>query len=198
MVRSMKKWPASLLFIAFAMLGAPLQAAPPPPAKVYTVNPGDQLEVYVWGEPRLQRQIRVLPDGSFSFPLVGRVIAQGLSPEQIEATITKGLASQYNGAPPQVTVSVTNPVGYVFSVVGHVRGASTFTPGRYVNVMEAIAMAGGPDEFANLDNVTIIHKTDKGLVAQRVRLGGIMKGNISESLASSIPQIETGDTVIVP
>jgi len=185
--------PATAQESSGAATGAANQTARP-----YTINPGDQIEVYVWGEERLQRSIRVLPDGSFSFPLVGRVVAQGMLPEQVQTAISNGLASQYRGEPPQVTVSVQTPSGFTFSVVGRVRGPSSFTPGRYVNLVEAIAMAGGPDEFANLDNVTIIRKNGNELSALRFRLGGAMKGNLSEEAARAIPQIQTGDTVIVP
>lgn len=163
-------------------------------SRPYTINAGDELEIYVWGEERLQREIRVLPDGTFSFPLVGRVVAQGQLPSQIEAAITSGLSSQYRGQVPQVTVSVKMPAGFVFSVIGRVKAPSTFTPGRYVNVVDAIAMAGGGDEFASLDNVVIIRKGEKPM---RVRLGGVMKGNVSAN-GADIPQIESGDTVIVP
>jgi polysaccharide export outer membrane protein len=190
-------WPVALLLLT-AVPATSLLAAPQPPAsKPYTVNPGDQLEIYVWGEERLQRSIRVLPDGTFSFPLAGRILAQGLSTTDVEQAITKGLSSQYNGTPPQVTVSVSQPSGYVFSVLGRVKGPGNFTPGRFVNVMEAIAMAGGPDEFANLDNITILRKTATGLSSQRIRLGAAMKGNVSDA-TKDIPQLEVGDTVIIP
>ncbi|HWI86116.1 MAG TPA: polysaccharide biosynthesis/export family protein [Sphingomonas sp.] len=194
----MKTWPIPVVIL---LASAPITqslAATPPTTESYTINPGDEVEVYVWGDERLQRTIKILPDGSFSFPLVGRVIAQGAKPVDLEAEIAKKLAGQYQGKPPQVTVSVRGTGGYVFSVVGRVKSASTFAPGRYVNLIEAIAMAGGADEFANLDNVTIIRKTDKGLVATRVRMQGLMKGNLPGSLASTVPQIEVGDTVIVP
>lgn len=164
------------------------------PDRPYTINAGDELEIYVWGEERLQREIRVLPDGTFSFPLVGQVIAQGQLPSQVETAITNGLSSQYRGQVPQVTVSVKAPAGFIFSVIGRVKAPSTFTPGRYVNVVDAIAMAGGGDEFANLDNVVIVRKGQNPL---RVRLGGVMKGNVSAN-GADIPQIESGDTVIVP
>lgn len=168
--------------------------------RVYTVNPGDEIEVYVWGEERLQRTIRVLPDGSFSFPLVGKVVASGKSPTQIEALITKGLEGQYRGQVPQVTVSVRNPSGLQFSVAGRVRNSGTFSPGRYVNLLEALSFAGGPAEFANLDNISIIRKTDAGLVTIRARLSAAFKGGVAarDVNANAIPQIESGDTVIVP
>lgn len=173
-------------------------AADPVRSESYTINPGDEIEVYVWGDPRLQRSMKILPDGSFSFPLVGRVIADGRTTTEIEAAVSKALASQYHGEPPQVTVSVVASTGYAFSVIGRVKGAATFTPGRYVNVLEAIAMAGGPDDFANLDNVVIIHKGKGDLTAERVQLKAAMKGNVTKTGEGSVPQIEVGDTVIVP
>lgn len=166
----------------------------------YTVNAGDEIEIYVWGEERLQRVVRVLPDGTFSFPLVGKVVAEGQLPSQIEALIAKGLEAQYRGQSPQVTVSVRNPSGLQFSVMGKVKAPGTFTPGRYVNLLEALSIAGGPSEFANLDNVSIVRKTPTGLTSIRARLGAAFKnGPAARDLtADSIPQIESGDTVIVP
>jgi polysaccharide export outer membrane protein len=123
---------------------------PPTPATPYRINPGDELEVFVWGEERLQREVRVLPDGTFTFPLVGRIDALNALPGDLEARITRGLQPQYRGAVPQVTVSVKSPAGLQFSVVGKVRNPGTFTPGRYVNALEALSFAGGPTEFAQL------------------------------------------------
>lgn len=166
----------------------------------YTINPGDDIEVYVWGEDRLQRTIRILPDGTFSFPLVGKVNAIGQLPSQIEEVITKGLATQYRGQVPQVTVSVKSPSGFQFTVAGKVKGPGTFSPGRYVNLLEALSYAGGPDEFASLDGVTIIRKSGSSFVTIRARIAGAYKGGASarDLNANAIPQIESGDTVIVP
>ena len=182
-----------------------LQAARTPgpasaPLRPYRINPGDELEVYVWGEERLQRVIRVLPDGTFSFPLVGRVEALGRLPTDIETVIAKGLVAQYRGAVPQVTVSVRNPSGLQFSVAGKVRSPGTFTPGHYLNVLEALSIAGGPTEFADLGNVTILRKNGDQLTSRRVRLSDAWKGNLDKRdlVADGFPQIQSGDTVIVP
>ncbi len=198
MAPPLKLWPVFLSILSISLTPAALHAADQAVGGDYLLSPGDQIEVYVWGDERLQRSIRVLPDGSFTFPLVGRVVVAGTTTTSVEGVISKALTSQYNGQPPQVTVSVQQPSGYSYSIIGRVKGPGTFTPGHYVNVVEALAAAGGPDEFANLDNVTIVRKTDKGLTSIRVRLGGVMKGNISPAVASDIPQIQVGDTVIVP
>ena len=190
----------AIIMIAFtgvATGAAQAADAPKPVNRPYTINPGDEIEVYVWGEERLQRSVRILPDGSFAFPLVGRVMATGKLPTQIEAEISQGLKTQYRGDVPQVTVSVRSPSGFSFSLVGRVRGPGNFTPGRYLNVMEAIALSGGPDEFANLDNVTIIRKTATGITLFKVKLAAAFKG-ARDLTAESLPQIESGDTVIVP
>jgi polysaccharide biosynthesis/export protein len=171
--------------------------APKAVNRPYTINPGDEIEIYVWGEERLQRQVRILPDGSFAFPLVGRIAAAGKLPSAIEAEISQGLKTQYRGEVPQVTVSVKAPSGMTFSIVGRVKNPGNMTPGRYLNVMEAIALSGGPDEFANLDNVTIIRKVGTGITLMKVRLSAAFKGSPNIT-AEMLPQIETGDTVIVP
>ncbi len=201
----------SMALLAIALTFSPLPSAfaqqPTLPgsatqrAPEYRINAGDQLEIYVWGDERLQRKVTVLPDGTIAFPLVGQVNAQGLLPEQLEASITSKLQSQYRGQVPQVTVSVVAPSGMQFSVMGHVKSPGTFTPGRYVNVLEALSMAGGPDEFAKLDDVLLIRKIDGKPKAFRLHIASILKGgtNLSNSGAlSSIATIEPGDTLIVP
>ena len=206
------KFFATALFVvmmpapAFAQEAPQLQALPllpeqPLPAAEYRINAGDELEVYVWGEERLQRTVKVLPDGTIAFPLVGRVIAQGLLSRELERAISDRLQGQYRGEVPQVTVSVVAASGMQFSVMGRVNSPGTFTPGRYVNILEALSMAGGPNEFANLDDVLLIRKVGDAVQAFRLRLSGIFKGggNVGDpALLAGVTAIQPGDTVIFP
>ena len=191
------------IFLA-SCIGAPaLQAqvsssAPTAALRAYRINPGDEVEVYVWGEERLQRAVKVLPDGTFSFPLVGQIDALNKLPRDIEAEVTRGLKNQYRDNVPQVTVSVRSPAGLQFSVAGKVKSPGAFTPGRYVNVLEALTMAGGPAEFADVGGVTILRKSGGRLTAIKVRLSDVLKGNPSQRDLAGLPQLESGDTVIVP
>jgi polysaccharide biosynthesis/export protein len=180
---------------AGAVPQAALAQASTPATRPYRINPGDELEVYVWGEERLSRTIKVLPDGTISFPLVGQVNALGKLPRDVEAAITAGLKPKYRDTVPQVTVSVKNPVGMQFSIVGKVKSPGTYTTGRYINVLEALALAGGPAEFADTNGVRLARKSGQ---VMRVRLGDALKGNISDRDLANLPQIESGDTVIVP
>jgi polysaccharide biosynthesis/export protein len=164
----------------------------------YRINPGDQLNVMVWGDARLQRDALVLPDGSFGFPLVGQVLAAGQLPSDLERILTARLQPQYKGPVPQVTVSVTKPSGYQFSVVGRVKSPGTFTPGRYVNALEAFSIAGGSTEFAQVGNITILRKSGDQFVTIHPRLAAALRADTSLLRAGDVPMIQTGDTLIVP
>lgn len=167
---------------------------------VYRINPGDELEINVWREDQLQRVVKVLPDGTIAFPLVGSIQAAGRTTADIETMIASGLTNKYvDGKVPDVTVAVRSASGLQFSVIGKVKGAGTFTPGRYVTLLEALSLAGGADEFASLDNIVIVRKTPTGLVSIPARLGGILRSKaVSADAVKNIPMIESGDTVIVP
>jgi polysaccharide biosynthesis/export protein len=197
---------ACALGLCFAAVSAAsAQRAPAPPAQSrqlppsYRINAGDDLEIYVWGEERLQRTVRVLPDGTFAFPLVGQVMAQGKLPQEVERIISDQLKDQYRGQVPQVTVSVKSPNGTQFAVMGRVKSPGTFTPSRYVTILDALALAGGPAEFANLDNVLIVRKNGDQLTTTRVRLSPIFKsGAGDDDVQRGAQRIEPGDTIIVP
>ncbi len=166
----------------------------------YRVNPGDELEVYVWGEERLQRTVRVLPDGTFAFPLVGQVMAQGRLLQELEKTISEQLRDQYRGQVPQVTVSVKSPSGLQFSIIGKIKSPGTFTPGRYITILEALSLAGGPADFANLDAILVIRKHGDQLSTIRFRLSSLFRSGAgdAEIERANLQRIETGDTIIVP
>jgi polysaccharide export outer membrane protein len=184
----------------FAVALVPQQAsAQTVPGPAYRINPGDDLEISVWGDDRLQRVVRVLPDGTFGFPLVGTVMAAGQLPSDIQRIITAGLRPQYKDVVPQVTVLIKNPGGYQFSVIGKVKSPGTFTPGRYVNALEAIGLAGGPTEFAQTNRIRIIRKVGFGLQTIPLQqLGAALKGDFEQLTAQQVPPIQSGDTLVVP
>lgn len=173
---------------------------PTPAVSAYQINAGDELEIYVWGEERLQRVLRVLPDGTIAFPLVGQLKVSGRFPQDVEMMVSERLRDQYRGEVPFVTVSVSNPAGMQFSVMGKVRSPGAYTAGRYVTVLDALSLAGGPAEFANLDNVLIITQREGGPVTTNARLGALFRpgANAADLRRAGITQLLPGDVVIVP
>ena len=193
---------AAFLAAALALASAPGLAASPSAAadSVYRINPGDQLDIYVWGDERLQRTMNVLPDGSFAFPLAGTVHAAGKTPTAVEGELSKLLASQYKGVPPQVTVSVKSPSGMQISVVGKVKAPGAFSPTHYVSALDALALAGGPTEFADVGNIIILRHVGDRTTVLHTRLGSILKGRPTEADLSGegVPELMAGDTLVVP
>jgi polysaccharide export outer membrane protein len=189
-----------------ALPAAPSSAVPPAPARAtpgvstYRITPGDQIEIYVWGEERLQRSMRVLPDGTIAFPLVGQVSVAGRLPQEVEAAIRSGLSSQYRGEVPQVTVSVVAPAPTQFTVLGRVSTPGTFETQRSINVLEALSLAGGGTEFANLDRIVVLRKTANGLTPLEANIKPLMRGRIDAAALqrANLITIEAGDTIIVP
>jgi polysaccharide export outer membrane protein len=189
----------ALALFALAPVASYAQQSPTSvPGPAYRINPGDDLEILVWGDERLQRTVRVLPDGTFGFPLVGQVMAAGQLPSDLQRIITAGLRPQYRDVVPQVTVLVKNPNGYQFSVVGKVKSPGTFTPGRYVNALEALGIAGGPTEFAQTSRIRIIRKVGQQLQTIPVQIAGALKGDLDRLNSGEIPPIQSGDTLVIP
>ncbi len=125
----------------------------------YRVAPGDTLQIEVLEDPSLNRTVLILPDGSFSFPLVGTVQAGGSTVASVRDTLTSGLESQF-AARPNVFVAVAataapelpgppaDPVTQDIYVTGEVNnpGKLDATPG--ITLLQAIAQSGGLSRFA--------------------------------------------------
>ena len=166
----------------------------------YRVNSGDQLEISVWREDALQREVMVLPDGTISFPLIGTIQAAGKTAAEIDQEISRKLQSSFvDGDVPDVTVTVARTRGLQFSVIGQVRSPGIFTPGRYVTVLEALSFSGGVNEFASLSNVVLVRRSGETLTVIPINLSGVLRSkSISARDVSALPMIRSGDTIIVP
>lgn len=187
-------------FAAAIALAAPAALAAQTPSE-YRVNPGDELEVFVWGEERMQRPVRVLPDGSFAFPLAGTIAAAGKTAPQIAADIGEKIKGNYRKAVPDVTVAVRDTAGARFYVVGKVRTPGGYAIGRTVNVVQALSLAGGTAEFADVDNAVILRQTPSGQSVERVRLAEVLKGSRgldNGPQAKPLPVLGSGDVLVIP
>jgi polysaccharide export outer membrane protein len=176
----------------------PAASAPKGTPSTYKISPGDAVDIYVWGDDRLSRTLTVLPDGTFAFPLAGTIMAAGHSSTEVETQLSTLLAPQYKGVPPQVTVSVRAPTGMQISVIGKVHSPGTFSPTRYLTILDALALSGGPTEFADVGGIVILRNSAGHVQAIKVRLGNTLKGKPNTDELSNIPALIAGDTVVVP
>lgn len=159
----------------------------------YTVQPGDILEVYVWKEEGLLKEVMVRPDGGISFPLIGDMKAEGLSLVEIENAISEKLSRFI--ADPVVTISAKQLLGNKIYVIGQVNKPGEYVVSRYVDVMQVLSMAGGMTAFASVNDILILRRDAQGKQrAIEFQYGDIEDG---DDLEQNI-MLQSGDVVVVP
>jgi len=148
------------------------QSVPTTVAKNYIIHPGDQLAIVVYGDQTLTQTATVLPDGSITYPLVGRVSVAGKTSTQAGDALAQSLKAYIKH--PLVTVSVAQQGLLSVLVLGDVK-----TPGKYALragafVTDALAAAGGLDETNGDLPVARVTQPD-GSIAQ-VSLQSLLRG----------------------
>ena len=158
----------------------------------YLIQPGDILTISVWKEKDLQADMLVLPDGTLSFPLVGDIHAAGRTVPQVREEVVARLAKYMPS--PVVTVAVKQIQGNVIYVIGDVNKPGAFVANSYLNVMQALSMAGGMTPFAADNSIQILRRVNGKETAIRFKYGQVEDG---EHLAQNIV-LQAGDVVVVP
>jgi len=122
-----------------------LQSPNPGLAAEYIVGPQDRLAITVYDEPTLSKTVTVDSDGSFDFPLIGRVTAGGMSLRQITTELKKRLGPP-NGflVNPQVNIEVETYRSQVVYVNGQVRIPGAVPLKGAMTIMDVLAQAGSP------------------------------------------------------
>lgn len=186
----------SLKYLALLLLtagaSAPL-AAQEPPGGGYAVQPGDILEISVWKEEDLQREVLVRPDGRFSFPLAGEVDATGKTVGELREEISANLQKYIPDL--IVTVSVKSILGNKVFVIGQVNKPGEFVVNPRVDVMQALSMAGGTTPFAALNDIVVLRRDGNG--SQRAIRFAYKDVERGRSLDQNIV-LTSGDIVVVP
>jgi polysaccharide biosynthesis/export protein len=160
--------------------------------QVYQLQPGDVLEVSVWKETDLQREVLIRPDGSFNFPLAGEVDARGKTVENVRAILVERLQKYVPS--PVVTVAVKQIGGNRIYVVGKVVHAGDFPLNNSLDVMQAISLAGGTTPYAAVNDIVILRRQNGHQQAFSFHYSDVARGR---DLSQNI-QLESGDTVVVP
>ena len=178
--------------IGLLVMGSAVAQEDKQPRAPYTINPGDLLEISVWKELDLQRQVLVRPDGAFSFPLCGDIVAEGRTVEDIRQELTFRLQAYIPNL--VVTVTVAEIHGNKIYVIGQVRTPGVFIVNPRVDVIQALSIAGGLTPFAQQNNIKILRRRNGKQTILNFRYGDIVKG---QNLAQNT-LLEVGDVVLVP
>jgi protein involved in polysaccharide export with SLBB domain len=149
-------------------------------AAPHHLQTGEKIRVTVYGEQGLSGEYEIDPSGSVSLPLAGTVQAAGLTQKELEQRLTQQFSSEYLKNP-KVTVSIIE--FRPFYILGEVQkpGAYPYTGG--LNVLSAIAIAGGTTYRANRSKIYIQHAGENGL---------------QEYIASAAIPVMPGDVIQIP
>jgi protein involved in polysaccharide export with SLBB domain len=117
-------------------------AARQPYKAAYVMGPEDIINVTVYGHADLSTQVAIPADGVFSYPLLNRVKAAGLTTQQLETQLTRALSEFIVN--PQVSVAVTQYLSQQVYVVGEVRSPGPQSLKHASTLLEILVQAGGP------------------------------------------------------
>ena len=158
----------------------------------YQIGPEDMLEISVWKEEGLKKEVLVRPDGGITFPLAGDMQAAGKTAKQLQQEITQRLDKFISE--PVVSVAVLKVVGTRIYVIGRVNKPGEFVAGRYVDVLQGLAMAGGLTPFAAENDIKVLRKENGKDLVFPFRYSEVKKGsNLDQNII-----LKGGDVVVVP
>lgn len=158
----------------------------------YVIGPGDVIDISVWKEAALTKLVIVLPDGNISFPLIGEIRAEGLTIDQLKQKLEDKIRRFV--PQPNLSVAIHEVNSLQIYVIGKVNN-----PGRYVikatiNVLQALAIAGGLNPFAKKNKIKIFRETQEGTQIFEFRYGDVTEG---KHLIQNI-RLVRGDVIVVP
>jgi polysaccharide export outer membrane protein len=155
----------------------------------YVIGSADVLQIVVWKEPDLTREVTVRIDGMITVPLLGDLQAAGLAPQEVAQSLEKALARYIEA--PRVAVLVSQANSARFYVIGQVVRSGEFPLAGGTTVLQGLALAGGFRDFAKLKDIVVIQRdgTVFPFNFERIAEGKDLSQNVV---------LTPGDTILVP
>lgn len=160
-------------------------------ANTYVIGPSDVLTVTVWKQPGLSGNLVVRPDGMISMPLLGDVQASGWTPPRLADRIAVDLTKFFRD--PSVSVELAQINSKKIYLLGEVQKAGPVDMTPDMTLLQALASAGGPTDYANTKKMYIL-RGDAGKQEKiRVHYKDALKGRTDANVF-----LKSGDTIVVP
>jgi len=169
----------------------------------YLIGSQDVLTVTVYDQPELSGKFNVEADGSFAYPLLGRIVAGGLTLRALEVDLRKRLSDGYLKNP-QVSVAIEQYRSQRIFIMGEVRAPGTYQLTGDMTLIEALARAGSVTAEAG-DEMLIVRPPDgrsgggpvlptddENAEIIRVNTRDLQSGVLSQNVA-----LRDGDTLVV-
>lgn len=157
----------------------------------YRLGQEDVVEVMVFQSGDLSRTVPVRPDGKISLPLLGDVEAEGKTGNQLAAELEKKLEGYIQE--PRVTVIVREVNAPRVFVIGEVARPGAYPLRGRLDVIQALALAGGLGDFASKSGIVLIRKGPDGEARYPIDYDDLIKNEKRQ-----LPILRPGDTLYVP
>lgn len=158
----------------------------------YIIGQGDVLDISVWKDEALTRTVVVLPDGMIAFPLIGELKAEGKTVAALKQEMETLLARYVSDLVLNVEVRQSNSM--LVYIIGRVNNPGRQVLNSRITVLQALAMAGGPNPFAKKNNIRVFRQEGAATNSYRFRYDDVVQG---EHLEDNIV-LQRGDVIVVP
>ena len=157
----------------------------------YKIGAGDVLDIGVWKNADLTRQLVVLPDGTVRFPLIGQLVVEGKSIGQLEKELMGKLEKFIPD--PILSISVLKDNSMMIYVIGKLNDPGRFEIRRNIDVLQALAVAGGLNSFAREKEIGIFRKINGNTQIFNFNYKEVSEGvNLDQNI-----MLERGDVIVV-
>lgn len=174
------------------------QVAAPAPVQAqgvdstYVVGPDDVLSILYWRDKESSADVIVRPDGKITLPLLNDIVAAGLTPDQLRATIQKAAEQYYQD--PNVSVVVKQVNSRRVYVTGSVNKPGPYLLTSRTTVLQMLAQAGGLGDFAKRDKIAVLRTENGQTQRYPFNYKQVIEGkNLDQNI-----ELRPGDTIIVP
>jgi len=160
----------------------------------YIIGPEDVLEIAVWKNADLSRQVQVRPDGRISFPLLGDISAVGKTPVQLTEEISAGLRTYMEN--PTISIMVKDVNSYQIYVLGEVSKPGKYPLKSKTTLLQGITVAGGFTAMAARNKIVVFRftKDGEGLTKLKASYDDIV---VRDGSNQNI-ELKPGDQIVVP
>jgi len=162
-----------------------------PDTITYKLGRGDIIEVLVWKEPELTRQMAIRIDGKVSLPLIGDVTAAGKTCMEMGNDLTEKFGKIIDG--PTVSVMLIQSKSWKYYMIGQINQPGEFFMEAPLTILQALARSGGFSEWAKKSKITVIRRIDGEEKILSFDYDTLLQGDFSQNM-----QIMPDDTIIVP